>query len=394
MSRGKDSILVQVLIWLVVAGGSVVIALILFEVMMQQLRQDMVAMRVAPSSYGVIDENLGVRYEPDTSISFAYLDAKGRVLECLNDVSVTNADGFRGLDKKQDYREATQRIIVSGDSFSHWNNDGRTLVDYTKAQLNQQGFDASLLNVAGGTFGLEHMVVHIAAAIDETGPYAPDLVAIQFIRDDITRGWWYLDTVSDGDGRLRARLGSSLECLAPDSGCGSDEYLIEKEATQEWCLNLKGTGTVDDVSRDLVSAYRDIRGFFVYVRKAFARLGIIDRQATSVIPRVVSIEDTDTARIRRAIESIKASGAKMVFLYLPTEEEIRSRKIYSLDDNEKTILRFYEDALEVPVVYPEDFSAFDGITEFAISPADGHPSVELQRGYGRYLASIFADALR
>jgi hypothetical protein len=394
MSRGKHSILVQAITWLVVVGGSVAIALILFEVMMQKLRQDEVAMRVAPYSYGVLDKNLGVRYEPDTSISFAYLDAKGRVLECLNDVSVTNADGFRGLDKKQDYLAATQRIIVSGDSFSHWNNDGRTLVDYTKAELNQQGFDASLLNVAGGTFGLEHMVVHIAAAIDETGPYAPDLVAIQFIKDDITRGWWYLDTVSDGDGRLRARLGSSLECLAPDSGCGSDEYLIEKEATQEWCLNLKGTGTVDDVSRDLVSVYRDIRGFFVYVRKAFARLGMIDSQATSVIPRVVSIEDADTSRIRRAIEAIKASGAKIVFVYLPTEAEIRSRKSYSFDDNEKAILRFYEDALGVPVVYPEDFSAFDGITEFTISPADSHPSVQLQRGYGRYLAPLFGDALR
>jgi hypothetical protein len=394
MSRGKDSILFQALIWLVVAGGSVVIALLLFEVMMQHLRQDRVAMRVTPYSYGVLDENLGVRYEPDISISFAYLDAKGRVLECLNDISVTNSDGFRGLDKKHDYREATQRIIVTGDSFSHWNNDGLTLVDYTKAELNQQGFDASLLNVAGGTFGLEHMLVHIAAAIDETGPYAPDLVAIQFIRDDITRGWWYLDTVSDRNGRLRARLGRSLECLAPDSGCGSDEYLIEKQATQEWCLSRKGTGTVDDVSRDLVSTYRDIRGFFVYVRKAFARLGIIDRQATSVIPRVVSIEDTDTARIRRAIEAINASGAKPVFVYLPTVEEIRSRKIYSFDENENAVLRFYEESLGVPVVYPADFAAFDGITEFAISPADGHPSVELQRGYGRYLGSIFADALR
>ena len=394
MGQRKDSILVHALIALVVAGVSFVIALLLFEIMMQRLRQDRVAMRVTPSSYGVLDENLGVRYEPETSISFAYLDAKGRVLECLPAISITNADGFRGLDRKQDYREATQRIIVTGDSFSHWNNDGLTLVDYTKAQLNQQGFDASLLNVAGGTFGLEHMLVHIAAAIDETGPYAPDLVAIQFIRDDITRGWWYLDTVSDGDGRLRARLGRSLECLAPDSGCGSDEYLIEKEATQEWCLNLKGTGTVDDVSRDLVSAYRDIRGFFVYVRKAFARLGIIDRQATSVIPRVVSIEDTDTSRIRRAIEAIRASGAETVFVYLPTEEEIRSRKIYSFNENENAILRFYEHALGVSVIYPEGFSAFDGITEFAISPADSHPSVELQRGYGRYLASIFADSLQ
>ena len=394
MNRGKGSILVQALIWLVVLGGSVGIALVLFEVLMQHLRQDRVAMRATPHSYGVLDENLGVRYEPETSISYAFLDSKGRVLDCLPDISVTSSDGFRGLDKQQDYREATQRIIVTGDSFSHWNNDGLTLVDHTKARLNQQGFNASLVNVAGGTFGLEHMVVHIAAAIEEAGDYAPDLVALQFIKDDITRGWWYLDTVTDGSGRLRARLGRSLNCLAPDSGCGSDEYLIEKRATQEWCVSRKGTGIVDDVSRDLVSTYRDMRGFFIYVRRAFARLGIIDSQATSVIPRVASIKDTDTDRIHRAIESIKASGAKTILVYLPTEEEIRSRKIYSFTENEKEILRFYEDTLAAPVLYPQDYSAFDGITEFAISTADSHPSVELQRGYGRYLASLFSDALR
>ena len=394
MSRGSDSILVRALVWVVVAAGSAVVALVLFELMMQYLRQDRAAMRVASASYGVLDADLGVRYEPDTSISFAYLDSKGRVLECLSNISVTNSDGFRGLDKMDDYVQATQRIVVTGDSFSHWNNDGLTVVDHTKAQLNQLGFDVSLLNVAGGTFGLEHMLVHVAAAIERAGEYTPDLVAIQFIKDDITRGWWYVDTVTDGSGRLRARLGSSLQCLAPDSGCGSDEYLIEKQATQEWCASRKGAETIDEVSRDLVSAYREIRGFFVYVPKALARLGLVDKQATSVIPRVFSKEHTDIARVQDAIRSIKASGAEIVFVYLPTEEEIRSEQIYAFDDNENATLRFYEDQLGVQVVYPEDYSVFDDVTEFMVSPVDSHPSAELQRAYGRYLASIFTDALR
>lgn len=394
MSGSKTPRLVPVLVWLVVVVGSFAVSLVLFELIMQQLRQNRVAMRVAPSPYGVLDEDLGVRYEPGTSISFAYLDGKGRVLECLPNISVTNADGFRGLDKRNDYLNADRRIIASGDSFSHWNNNGLTLVDYTMFELNREGADVSILNVAGGTFGLEHMVVHVAEAIGQFDAYPPDIVAIQFIRDDITRGWWYLDTLTDEAGRLRARLGKSLECLEPDSGCGSDEYLIEKRATQEWCLSMKGTGTVDGVSTDLLGAYRDIRGFFVYARKAFARLRLVDRQVTSVIPRVGSIEGLNTARVRQAIEAIKESGAGIAFVYLPTAEEIRSRQIYMFDENERAVLRFYENALGVRVSYPKDFSAFEGISGFAISPADGHPSVELQKGYGRYLARLFSDLMQ
>ncbi len=392
MSRARK-LLAHLLAWTVLVGGSVFVAFVLFEFMMKLLRQDTVAMRVTPSSYGVFDEELGVRYEPGTSISYAYLDSKGRVLECMPDISKTNSDGFRGLDTMRYYRDAEQRILVSGDSFSHWNIAELTIVDHTKAALNEQGYTASLINVAGGTFGLEHMVVHLAAAIEEAGELEPDLVAIQFIRDDITRGWWYLDTRTDDDGRPRARLGRSVECLAPDSDCGSDEYLIEPRATQAWCEGLKGSGIVDDVGADLADTYRDIRGIFVYVPRAFARLGIIDRQSTGVIPRVVTIEDTYTDRILSAIESIKASGARIAFVYLPTSEEILSRKIYSFDENEGAVLRFYEEQLGVPVIYPTDYSAFDGISKLAVSPFDSHPSAELQRAYGVYLARIFSDTL-
>ncbi|MDJ0712150.1 MAG: hypothetical protein QNJ14_17295 [Woeseiaceae bacterium] len=387
-------VLVSLTAWTVLAGGSVFVAFVLFEWMMQMARQGTVAMRVTPAPYGVFDEDLGVRYEPGTSISYAYLDSKGRVLECMPEISRTNPDGFRGLDTQRDYQEAEQRVLVSGDSFSHWNIAGYTLVDYTKAELEEQGHAASLLNVAGGTFGLEHMVVHLAAAIEEVDAPTPDLVAIQFIRDDITRGWWHLDTIEDDRGRPRARLGRSVECLAPDSNCGSDEYLIEQRATQEWCESQKGSGTVDAVGADLAETYRNIRGFFVYVPRAFARLGIIDRQSTSVIPRVVSIEKIDTDRILRAIESIKASGARIVFVYLPTSEEILSRQIYTFDEHENAVLRFYEKHLGVPVAFPSDYSAFDGVSELAVSPFDSHPSAELQRAYGRYLADRFSTELR
>ena len=393
MSQARK-ILIHVSAWILVTSGSILVALVLFELMMQQTRKGAVAMRVAPASYGQVDDVLGIRYLPNTSVSYAYLDATGRVLECLPDISVTNSDGFRGLDTKPDYRTADHRVIVTGDSFSHWNNSGMTIVDHTKAQLNELVPDASLINVAGGTFGLEHMVVHAAAAIDEMGASRPQLVAIQFIKDDITRDWWYRKTMQDANGQSRARLAGSLECLATDSGCGSDEYLIEPRATQQWCEAQKGKESSDDISADLVASYKEIRGFFVYVRRVLARVGLIDRSATSVIPRVESVDASNTDRISRAIQRIRDSGADIALVYLPTVEEIKSGQIYEFTEIEHAVLRFYEERLGVPTIYPADYSAFDGVTNFTVSPFDRHPSIDLQRAYGKYLAPIFSNALR
>ena len=391
MNRAGTSIAVQLLGWTGVVAGSVLVALVLFELMMQNAREGTVAMRVTPNAYGVFDPELGVRYEPGTSISYAYLDSKGRVLDCLSTISRTNADGFRGLDTRADYTAAAHKVLVSGDSFSHWNVDGMTLVDYTKSSLNERGIGASLLNVAGGTFGLEHMVVHLAAAIEDPAIPAPDLVSIQFIRDDITRGWWYLDTRVDDGGRPRARLGSRVECLAPDSDCGSDEYLLEPRATQSWCEGQKGTGTVDALGEALVATYDEIRGFFVYTQRVFARLGLTERR--SVIPRVVDIGNADTDRIRRATDVIRDSGARVLLVYLPDADEIRAGQAHALDANERAILELYERQLGVAVTYPDDYTAFDGVDTFAVSPYDSHPSAELQRAYGAYLADHVASAL-
>lgn len=391
MSEYKPSKKALWVVYIVVFTVSAAVAVVLFEIVMQQSRQGTVAMRVTTGTYGVFDEAVGVRYEPGSSASYAYLDSTGRVLECLPTISKTNLDGYRGLDTRADYQAAAQRILVSGDSFSHWNNDGKTIVDYTKAELNARGHSAALLNVAGGTFGLEHMVVHLADALETPGVEAPELIAIQFIRDDITRGWWYLDSVEDSKGRLRARLSDSVACLAADSGCGSDEYLIDARATQSWCESRKGQDDTDAISADLVATYDDLRGFFVYLPRALARLGLVERQ--SAIPRVVDIAATDTSRIQRAIDVIKASGAKVLFVYLPTSGEIAPQQVYTFNDTENAVLRFYEEALGVRVIYPSDYAAFEGIDSYAVSPFDSHPSKELQRGYGRYLAALFAEAL-
>ena len=55
MSRVK-SVIIQSSVWLVLVGGSIFAALAIFEWMMQQSRAGTVAMRVAPASYGIVDE--------------------------------------------------------------------------------------------------------------------------------------------------------------------------------------------------------------------------------------------------------------------------------------------------------------------------------------------------
>ncbi|MEM6808036.1 MAG: hypothetical protein AAF574_02275 [Pseudomonadota bacterium] len=168
MSECLPSKRAQWAVYMLVLVVSTAIAVVLFELMMQQSRQGTVAMRVTIGTYGVFDDTVGVGYAPGSSSSYAYLDSTGRVLECLPTISKTNVDGFRGLDTRADYEAAAQRVLVGGDSFSQWHVDGKTIVDYTKSELNVRAYSAALLTVAGGTFGLEHMVAHLADALTRT----------------------------------------------------------------------------------------------------------------------------------------------------------------------------------------------------------------------------------
>jgi hypothetical protein len=371
-------------IWLAITAVTVVSAVVLFEFGMQKLhRTRTVVMVVSDKTYGDFDERTGIRWAPNTALSLAYLDASGRVMECFKNASVTNKDGFKGVDTLDDYNKAKIKIILSGDSYSNWSINGETNADYTKTELNSRGVDAAILNVAGGGYGLQHMVAHVAATLDRLKE-SPKIIVIQFIKDDITRGWWYFRVERDDHGWVRSRMAPSIECLSVNSACGADTGFVHPGVTEEWCESQKNNDSENPISDELVSRYRAIRGYFVFTRRALKALGA---DTTSTIPRIKSLDDLNERQINPEIETIASSGAHVVFVYLPTRPEIASQK-YELNALQKSILDFYTRKLNAVTVFPTTYSAFDGVTDFFISPVDTHPSGELQKAYGRYVASI------
>ena len=383
------------LLWLALTGLACALALILFEVIMQA-REPGPVMRVSPATYGEFDERLGVHYAPDTQLSFAYVDGGGRVLDCIEGLSRTNRDGLRGQDTLQDHDAPSVRVrlIASGDSFSHWNNAGMTVVDHVRVNLQAgrpAGQAVSVLNVAGGTFGLQHMLVHLADQLDRLRQ-PPQAVVLPFIGDDITRGWWHVRTERDAAGRVRPRIAAAPACLAVDSGCGADEYLVVPRATQAWCRAQLAGAPQDEVNAAILAQYRDIAGFrFVHLRRVARQLGL-PLHDHSVIPRLASPDDVDWQRVDAAVARIRRSQAKLFMVYLPLEAEIRKRRI-ELDPLQKTLLSRFEERLSTKTLFPGDFAEFRSISQFAISSVDPHPSVALQQAYGAYLAAFLRPYL-
>ncbi len=370
-------------------GFPTIAAAFIYEVFMQMYYHQPV-IRVSSNSYGIYDKTLGVKYEPLSSISFAYLNKKGEVLDCIKNLSVTNKDGFRGIDTIADFREAKLKVLVSGASFSHWNNEGKTIVDYTKQNLQEVIPSVSVLNVAGGTFSLSHMIVNISQTIQNKAINKPDIVVIQFSRSDLSRGWWYADALKDEHGYTRSRIAKSPRCLKLNSNCGTDEYLINPKATYEWCVGQKGKKNVDVVGENLIAQYNDIKGFnFIYLPRLLSNY--YSFKNTKNIPVVTFPKDIDASKLETATDFFKKSDIKILFILLPNENEIKNKKV-TLPKYTKRLINFYESKLQSKVIMPSHFSDFDGIDRFAVSKADRHPSVEAQKAYGKYIANIILNA--
>lgn len=267
-----------------------------------------------------------------------------------------------------------------------------TVVDHVRQSLQARGHAASVLNVAGGTFGLQHMLVHVADQIDRLSR-PPDAVVLQFIGDDITRGWWHVRTERDAAGHVRPRIAATPACLPVDSGCGADEYLVVPRATQAWCRAQLAGAPQDEVNAAILAQYRDIAGWrFVHLRRLARQVGL-PLHDHSVIPRLSSPDAVDWQRVDAALERIRRSQAKLFLVYLPLEAEIRNRRI-DLDPLQRMLLSRFEGRLSTKTLFPSDYSEFRGVSQFAVSGVDPHPPVPLQQAYGAWVGAQLDARLR
>ena len=122
-------------------------------------------------------------------------------------------------------------ILTTGDSVSHWKRSALTVPDVVESVLSQRtGLKVVNSNLARGAYGVLQMLT-IAAEMSTT--LKPDLVVVQIVSDDLTRGrWWTREAVIAG--RTRSQMSRRPDRF-DDPRITNDQDVVDERATEDWC---------------------------------------------------------------------------------------------------------------------------------------------------------------
>ena len=152
-----------------------------------QLRHKAPDYIMCPTVHINYDEKYGEQPKPNNACWMTIV-AGGRPLDCIK-IFESNADGLDGKTTIAEYKKATNKIMVFGDSFSHWDLGGNTWPDLLQQNLNAgRSRTTAVLNYARGAYGVLQM---LDLAADKINELHPDLVVIAVIGDDLSRARWW-----------------------------------------------------------------------------------------------------------------------------------------------------------------------------------------------------------
>jgi hypothetical protein len=361
--------------------------------------------RLAQSVYAQFDEQFGTRFLPDSKKVLSLI-TNGRVVSCLGMVESANADGLGGRSTLAEAHNADYVIFTTGDSFSHWKRSNVTVPDVVESLLSMRMNRKIVnLNFARGGYGLLQMLT-IAA---EMYPLVkPDLVVIQFISDDVTRGrWWTREAVIDS--RKRAQM-SSLPNGFDDVRITNDEDVVDERATEEWCQQQLKATTQDSVAKaatDYYHAYLRTKGLAIqplvltksYLLDALwtrllGRPFHRDRSASVLIPYVTPEEFVADPGYHDAIGKLKGFGVPIFLVHLPLKAEISAGGPLLMPDQAR-IWNQLEKDLGTRVI---TLLAFPNRPEtpqkIDLQPYDPHPNLDGIMFYGEYITRALEAHVR
>lgn len=351
--------------------------------------------RLASSVYGQFDPRFGQRFLPDSSLNYAVVRG-GVVEQCLGVIASANSDGLGGRATFADYSTADLRLITTGDSFSHWKQDGLTIPDVVETLISRSANRKTAnLNLARGAYGLLHMLVISSEFARELRPHA---IVIQFVSDDLVRGWWYTSQ-SEMEGRLRALISPRADSFG-DFRLTNDEYIVDRLATDEWCERQRNQGHQDKVLRDANEFYREyvraknigvnpfaIDRLYFYDRLYYQIAGLRWFQDHNVIPQVSHREFVTSAVYKRSIALIREMQIPVILVHVPLAAEIR-RGRPALGTEARKIWKQLEHDLGTKVLTYFDLPGRPAPPEkIDLTPWDGHPNAAGIRFYGEYVHS-------
>lgn len=340
--------------------------------------------RVVPEPHGVYSESFGLAYVPESQADVVNV-TEGKVTWCPEGpISVTNKDGLNGVSTYDDYRRAQYKIAVFGDSFTHWNRNGSTWPDLLQIQLSTVA-DSNVvaLNYGRGGYGILQMI-DLAGAI--TPRIQPDLTIIAFITDDLTRDrWWAIDTVVDGIRRDFLSPNKKDEFHPQTS---RDRWLIEPQATPDWCKTAINTSPQQDavlasISDKLAritssgkrSTYRPTSLNTSYLLNRILRGTPFPNRLRPAIPRHSHTDFSADEMFVNAVNKIVESSQRVLLVHLPSRHEIHNQQY--LSHEESMLASSLELAFGREIAYLGDsIHERELPVKTDLRPHDGHPNFD------------------
>ncbi|HKC98256.1 MAG TPA: hypothetical protein VKG20_09500, partial [Methylomirabilota bacterium] len=290
------------------------------------------------------------------------------------------------------------------DSFSYWMQSALTIPDVVETLLGERtGLKVVNLNFARGAYGILQM---LTLAAEMYPALKPQLIVVQFITDDLTRGrWWTREAVIDG--RTRSQMASRPDFNDPRTT--NDEDVVDGRATEEWCRRELHAARPDAVVKDSVSfrgVYLRSKGIafepfsltksylIEAVWSTFFGRPFYSQTAFSLMPRVTAEEFLADPGYRAAIQKLKQSGVPVVLVHLPNKAEILFGRPFRGRATESIWTHLERDLGTRIVTLAELPNHPPPPPTIDLQPNNAHPNLDGIRFYGQYVATVLEPLVK
>lgn len=350
---------------LVVVSTSVAIALsetgyriiLLSDVPERFSYADTSQMEVFDRSHWLFDEETGYAYPPRRKIAHTAIH-DGKVASCTL-IDVINERGNIGP-IEGDYDSADLKVLVFGDSWSAFNQNGLTWTDILQRKLEARtGKSVHVVNFGRDGYGILQM---FDLAAREMPKWKPDLAVFAFITNDLARvRTWRAILEKDG---IEDRIVTTLEpTRTPQLGNSYDTFLVHADATHEWCNAMRESGERDRVIDAIEAKYQRAqrvggeRPANIYtvgmsylwnrVRHGDPFHDVPDRFD---FPSLEIESYGDDARFMKALDVIRAQDSETIMFHMAIYPEVRDQQEYILNFREQALLESLKDTTEMDIV--------------------------------------------
>jgi len=362
-----------------------------------------VSFHIVNGVFGQYDREFGQRFRP-SSKKVLSLVSDGRVTWCPGVIASANVDGLGGRSTLADARNADYVIFTTGDSFSYWMQSALTIPDVVETLLGERtGLKVVNLNFARGAYGILQM---LTLAAEMYPALKPQLIVVQFITDDLTRGrWWTREAVIDG--RTRSQMASRPDFNDPRTT--NEEDVVDGRATEEWCRRELHAARPDAVVKDSVSfrgVYLRSKGIafepfsltksylIEAVWSTFFGRPFYSQTAFSLMPRVTAEEFLADPGYRAAIQKLKQSGVPVVLVHLPNKAEILFGRPFRGRATESIWTHLERDLGTRIVTLAELPNHPPPPPTIDLQPNNAHPNLDGIRFYGQYVATVLEPLVK